>query len=87
VTASSLVKAFWVMHYIHTGPKIFFGIWTSWASKEFYVDFKNINLPLWQNAPKESYSSKKNFFTTQGAPYWRKSLSWNIFFRWILSLR
>jgi hypothetical protein len=34
VTASSLVKTFWVT------------IWTSWVSKdaEFYVDFKNIHL-------------------------------------------
>jgi hypothetical protein len=35
------------MHYIYRGPKIFPTIWTSWVSKdaEFYVDFKNINLP------------------------------------------
>jgi hypothetical protein len=47
VTASLLVKTFWVMHYTYKGPKIFFTIWTSWVSKdaEFYVNFKNINLP------------------------------------------
>jgi hypothetical protein len=46
VTASSLVTTFWVMHHINV-KKNFFTIWTSWVSKdaEFYVDFKNINLP------------------------------------------
>jgi hypothetical protein len=46
VTASSLVKTFWVMHYIRV-KKNFFTIWTSWVSKdaEFYIDFKHINLP------------------------------------------
>jgi hypothetical protein len=46
VTASSLVKTFWVMHYIEV-INCFFTIWTSWVSKDaiFYVDFKNINLP------------------------------------------
>jgi hypothetical protein len=49
MTASSLVMTFWVMHYIYKGPNFFFfTIWASWVSKdaEFYVDFKNINLPL-----------------------------------------
>jgi hypothetical protein len=34
------------MHYIEV-QHFFFTIWTSWVSKdaEFYVDFKNINLP------------------------------------------
>jgi hypothetical protein len=46
VTASSLITTFWVMHYIRV-KKFFFTIWTSWVSKdaEFYVDFKNINIP------------------------------------------
>jgi hypothetical protein len=46
VTASSLVKTFWVMHYTEV-QNFFPTIWTSWVSKdaEFYVDFKNINLP------------------------------------------
>jgi hypothetical protein len=28
-----------------------------WVSKEpyFHADFKNVNIPLWQNAPKKSY--------------------------------
>jgi hypothetical protein len=57
-------------HALYRGPNIFFTIWTLWISKyaEFYVDFKNIYLPLWQNAPKKIYSRKNNFFTTQGAP-------------------
>jgi hypothetical protein len=43
------------------GPTIFFTIWTSWVSKdaECYVDFKNINLPLWQNAPKKVIKDKR----------------------------
>jgi hypothetical protein len=47
VTASSLVTTFWVMHYIGV-QNFLFTIWTSWVAKdaEFYVDFKNINLPL-----------------------------------------
>jgi hypothetical protein len=46
VTSSSLVTTFWVMHYIRVQTN-FFTIWTSWVSKdgEFYVDFKNINIP------------------------------------------
>jgi hypothetical protein len=34
-------------HALYRGQNIFFTIWTSWISKdaEFYVDFKNINLP------------------------------------------
>jgi hypothetical protein len=46
VTASSSVTTFWVMHNIRV-QNFFFTIWTSWVSKdaEFYVDFKNINLP------------------------------------------
>jgi hypothetical protein len=60
VTSSSLVIIFWVMHYIRVQ------VWTSWLTKyaEFYADFKTINLPLWQNAPKKSYSRKKIYFTT-----------------------
>jgi hypothetical protein len=57
---------------VYKGPKFFFTTWTSWVLKspaEFYVDFKKINLPLWQNAPEKSYSRKKNFFTTHaGGP-------------------
>jgi hypothetical protein len=80
---------FWV-HAQCKGPKIFFTILTSWLSKdaEFYVDFKIINLPLSQNAPKKSYSRKKNFFTTQGGPLCTdENLYPGIsFFRWILLL-
>jgi hypothetical protein len=52
VTASSLVLTFWVMHSIMV-QNFLFTLWTSWVLKdaEFYVEFKNINLPLWQNAP------------------------------------
>jgi hypothetical protein len=41
----------WVMHYIRV-KNLLFTIWNSWVSKdaEFYVGFKNINLPKWQNA-------------------------------------
>jgi hypothetical protein len=46
VTSSSLVTAFYDMHYIRV-QNFFFTIWTSWVLKDaaFYVDFKNINLP------------------------------------------
>jgi hypothetical protein len=53
------------------GSEIFlFTIWTSSVSKnsEFYVDFKNINLPLWQNAPKKRYSRTKISVCTKVAP-------------------
>jgi hypothetical protein len=60
VTTSSLVMTFWVMHYIRV-LNFLFTIWTSWVSKdtEFDVDFKNINLPLWQNAPKKVIQEKR----------------------------
>jgi hypothetical protein len=48
VTASSLVKTFWVMHYQYIEVQnFFFTILTSWVSKdaEFYIDFKKLNLP------------------------------------------
>jgi hypothetical protein len=40
---------------LYKGGKFFLTIWTAWVSKdaEFYVDFKNIKLPWWQNAPKK----------------------------------
>jgi hypothetical protein len=43
---------------LYKGQKFFPIIWGLCISKdaEFNVDFKNINLPLWQNAPKKSYS-------------------------------
>jgi hypothetical protein len=57
-------------HALYRGQKICFTMWAWWVSKdtEFYVDFKNINLPLWQNAPKKSNSKIKIFITIQGAP-------------------
>jgi hypothetical protein len=44
-------------------------MWAWWVLKdaEFY-DLKNINLPLWQNAPKNSNSKIEIFITTHGAP-------------------
>jgi hypothetical protein len=40
---------------------LFFIKWGSWLSKdvEFNVDFKNIKLPLWQNAPKKVIPEKR----------------------------
>jgi hypothetical protein len=57
------------MHYKEV-KKYFFTIWISWVSKdaEFYVDSKNITLPLLQNAPKKSYSRIQIFVITQGPP-------------------
>jgi hypothetical protein len=42
-----IIGTFWVMHYIEV-QNFVFKRWTSWVSKdaEFYLDFKNINLPL-----------------------------------------
>jgi hypothetical protein len=42
-------------HSLFKGRKFcFLKIWGIWVSKdaEFYVDFNNINLPLYENAPK-----------------------------------
>jgi hypothetical protein len=74
------------MHYIRV-QNILFTIWTSWVSKdaELYVDFKNINLPFWQNAPKEVIQEKRIsllHMCTGGNLY--PGIS---FFRGILSLR
>jgi hypothetical protein len=46
VTSSSLVPTVWVILYIRV-RKFLFRILTFWVSKdaEFYVDFKNVNLP------------------------------------------
>jgi hypothetical protein len=57
------VSALFTIQYTYTvkGWKLFFHtIWTVWVSKfaEFYASFKNITLPLCQNAAIKSYSKK-----------------------------
>jgi hypothetical protein len=82
VTSSSLVTTFWVMHYIRV-QHFFFTIWTSWVSKdaEFYVEFKIVNSPYWQNAPKKVIQEKRISLQHRGPPvYWQKSLSWKCLF-------
>jgi hypothetical protein len=46
-TRDRFIMTFWVTHCIRV-QKFLFAIWTPWVSKdaEFYIDFKNINLPL-----------------------------------------
>jgi hypothetical protein len=53
-----------------------------WVSKnaEFCVDFKNINLYWWQNAPKTSKSRIKLCFTTQGGLLCSESKSLNLIY-------
>jgi hypothetical protein len=48
--------------------KIFFMNWAHMGLKKssFCVDFKNVNLPLWQKAPKKSYDEKTVLYFTQG---------------------
>jgi hypothetical protein len=55
-----------IIHYIRAQP-FFFKIRCLCVSKKsaFYVDFTNINLPLWQNAPKKSYFTITEFIVTK----------------------
>jgi hypothetical protein len=36
------------------------GLWVP-KNAEFYIDFKNINLPYWQNAPKKLFQENLVF--------------------------
>jgi hypothetical protein len=69
VTASSLGPDI-LDHSLYKGPNIFFTMWTLWVSKdpEFYVDFKNKNIPSWNNAHTKSYCDFFPFFTKKFPP-------------------
>jgi hypothetical protein len=70
VTFWGNVILFRVKHYIWV-QTIFFIIWHLflWVSKdaEFNVDSKNINLPLWQNAPKKLFRKNEFLIYTRGS--------------------
>jgi hypothetical protein len=61
---------FWVMHYTYKGPKIFFHNIDFMGIKRCGIlrRFQKYKLTLVTKCTKKSYSRKKNFFTTQGAP-------------------
>jgi hypothetical protein len=70
-------------------------MWGIWVLKdaEFYADFKNIDLPLWQNAHEKVIPGYRFFVCTvhrgshgAGPVNIRKPLSFNYFFSCILSL-
>jgi hypothetical protein len=60
VTSSGNCLTFLVKHYIRV-KIFFFTMGTYWVSKdaEFYVEFKNVNLPLYKIASKKNYWRKK----------------------------
>jgi hypothetical protein len=85
----------WIVIMLSCPNFFYLTIWAWWVLKEaeFNVDFKNINLYRWQNAPKKFIKEKRiSHLHTGGSPYctfysiWEIRLSGINFFSCIFSL-